>query len=497
MIRIITLYIPITVVTKPMHFVWNNTGGRVATLLPGRKGVLAGAALTIAVIIVGSFASAENEDNTRANRAVSLFGLACFIFGFWATSRNRSKIVWHTVIVGMLVQFIIALFVLRTKAGYDIFNFISELARLLLGFADQGTSFLTNASVLNLHWFLTGVIPAIIFFVSLVQLLYYWGILQWFIKKFASFFFWSMRVSGAEAVVAAASPFIGQGESAMLIKPFVPYLTMAELHQVMCSGFATIAGSVLVAYIGMGLNAQALISSCVMSIPASLAFSKLRYPEEEKTLTAGRVVIPPNEEDRAANGLDAFAKGAWLGLKIGGMIVATLLCIIALISLIDGFLTWWGHYINLDGEYNLTLELVLSYIFFPVAFMLGVSRENNGHQLLLVGRLIGIKVIFNEFVAFTALTGKDLAGNKDPHSPYLELSPRSRVIATYALCGFGNIGSLGTQIGVLSQISPARSGDVSKLALSALISGVFSTLSSATVAGLVVVDQGKFAAGTT
>lgn len=234
----------------------------------------------------------------------------------------------------------------------------------------------------------------------------------------------------------------------------------------------------------MGLNAQALISSCVMSIPASLAFSKLRYPEEEETLTAGRVVIPDDDEHKAANALHAFANGAWLGLKIAGMIISTLLCIIALLNLVDGLLTWWGHYINLNGEYDLTLELVLGYIFYPIAFLLGVSRE--GNDLLLVGRLIGIKVITNEFVAFTELV--------KPNSDYANLSPRSRVIATYALCGFGNIGSLGTQIGVLSQISPGRSGDVSRLALSALVTGVFSTLSSASVAGLVIVDQGKFSA---
>ncbi|KAH9863779.1 hypothetical protein J1614_009711 [Plenodomus biglobosus] len=488
MIRLITLHVPITIVTKPMHWVWNQTGVRFASLIPEKMRVPAGAALTIAVIIVGSFVSEESEDNTRANRAVSLFGLGVFIFGFWATSKNRSKIVWHTVIVGMLMQFVIALFVLRTGVGYDIFNFISELARELLGFAKDGVVFLTDKDVPNLPWFFISVIPAIIFFVSFVQLLYYWGILQWFIGKFAVFFFWAMRVSGAEAVVASASPFIGQGESAMLIRPFVAHLTMAEMHQVMCSGFATIAGSVLVAYISMGLNPQALISSCVMSIPASLAFSKLRYPETEETLTAGRVVIPDDDEHKAANALHAFANGAWLGLKIAGMIVSTLLCIIALLNMVDGILTWWGRYLNLDGEYDLTLELILGYVFYPVAFLLGVSRE--GKDLLLVGRLIGIKVITNEFVAFAQLVATD-----DPTSEYHTLSPRSRVIATYALCGFGNIGSLGTQIGVLSQISPGRSGDVSRLAVSALVSGVFSTLSSASVAGLVIVDQGRFSSG--
>jgi CNT family concentrative nucleoside transporter len=235
----------------------------------------------------------------------------------------------------------------------------------------------------------------------------------------------------------------------------------------------------------MGINPQALISSCVMSIPASLAISKLRYPEEEETLTAGRVVIPDDDEHKAANALHAFANGAWLGIKIVGMIVSTLLCIIALLALIDGLLTWWGRYINLHGEHDLTLELILGYICYPVAFLLGVSRE--GQDLLLVGRLIGIKVIANEFVAFSTLQAKD-----HPESPYHTLSPRSRLIATYAVCGFGNIGSLGTQIGVLSQISPGRGGDVSRLAVSALISGVVATLTSASIAGLVIIDQTQF-----
>jgi len=294
------------------------------------------------------------------------------------------------VIVGFLMQFIIALFVLRTGVGYDIFSFISGLARSLLGFAKDGVAFLTTPDIAANTFFFFSVLPAIIFFVAIVQMLYHWGILQWFIGKFAVFFFWAMRISGAESVVAAATPFIGQGESAMLIKPFVPHLTKAELHQVMTSGFATIAGSVLVAYIGLGVNPQALISSCVMSIPASLAMSKMRYPEEDESITAGTVVVPTDGDEKAANTLHAFADGAWLGLKIAGMILATLLCIIALLGLINALLTWFGHYLNLTGEYELTLELILGYLLYPVAFLLGVPR---GPDLLKVARLIGVKVI--------------------------------------------------------------------------------------------------------
>lgn len=389
-IRIVTLHVPISYVTRPMYWTWNQTGSRFAKVIPEKLRVPLAAALVVAVVLVGAFASEESADNTRENRAISLFGLVVLIFTLWATSRNRKAIVWHTVIVGMLMQFIIALFVLRTSVGYDIFNFISGLARSLLGFAKDGVAFLTDPDTAQIGWFFLSVIPAIIFFVALVQMLYYFGTLQWCVGKFAVFFFWALRISGAEAVVAAATPFIGQGESAMLIKPFVAHLTMAELHQVMCSGFATIAGSVLVAYIGMGINPQALISSCVMSIPASLAMSKLRYPEEEDSLTAGKVIVPDDDEHKAANVLHAFANGAWLGLKIAGMIVCTLLCIIALVALLNGILTWLGHYLDLTGDHDLTIELILGYLCYPVAWLLGVPR---GPDLIKVARLIGTKVV--------------------------------------------------------------------------------------------------------
>ncbi|KKA23073.1 H+/nucleoside cotransporter [Rasamsonia emersonii CBS 393.64] len=475
-LRILFFYVPITIVTVPMHFVWNHTARPFARAIPQKLRTPASAALVIAVIIIGAFASPESADNTRANRAVSLFGLVVLIFVLWLTSRDRKKIVWHTVIVGMLVQFIVALFVLRTKAGYDIFNFISTLARDLLGFANQGVEFLTTTPIPQSisSWFLVTVIPAIIFFVSIVQLLYYIGALQWFIGKFAVFFFWSMRVSGAEAVVAAASPFIGQGESAMLIKPFVPHLTIAELHQVMCSGFATIAGSVLIAYVAMGVNPQALVSSCVMSIPASLAVSKMRWPETEETLTSGRVIIPDDEDHRATNALEAFANGAWLGLKIAGMIGATLLCIISLIGLCNGLLTWWGHYLNIN-EPPLTIQMIVGYICYPIAFLLGVPRNGDLYK---VAQLIGLKLITTD-------------------AQYADMSDRSKLIVTYALCGFANIGSLGNQIGVLAQIAPGRSGDVARVAVSAMLTGALSTLTSASIAGLLITDQRQFFASKT
>lgn len=404
---------------RPARFIWRNSVYKAYEIIPPRLHQPLAALLTVAVILLGSLVPGESGDNTRANRGVSLFGLIVLIAILYLLSRSRKDIRWHTVIGGMLSQFIIALFVLKTTAGYDIFSFISHLAELLLGFSNDGLTFLTDKNVQNLGWFMTSTMPPIIFFVSIVSLLYHWGILQWMVRKVAIFFFWTLRVSGAEAVVAAATPFVGQGESAMLIKPFIPYLTLAEIHQVMTCGFATVSGSMLAAYISLGVNPQALVTSCVMSIPASLAVSKMRYPETEETLSSGTVDVPDDGEHRAANSLHAFASGAWLGLKIAVSIVATILCVISLIALINGCLTWWGRYWSIADPY-LTLDLILGYLLYPVAWLLGVPKED----LRPFGEVLGMKIISNEFVAFQKLSKE----------PYRSMSSRAILIATYACC---------------------------------------------------------------
>ncbi|KAL2257155.1 hypothetical protein VTK26DRAFT_592 [Humicola hyalothermophila] len=477
-VRLVTLWIPARLVLIPARWIWVRTVVKVYDIIPAKLHQPLAAVGSLGVFLVGTFVPEETGDNTRANRAISIFGLIVMLFLLTITSRNWKAIPWHTVIGGMLTQFVIAVFVLRTKAGYDIFKFISDMAGKLLGFAGDGLAFLTDADwVAATGWFLTGVVPAIIFFIALVQMLYYIGFLQWFIKKFAIFFFWTLRVSGAEAVVAAATPFIGQGESAMLIKPFMNHLTVAEIHQVMTCGFATIAGSVLVFYISLGLSPQALVSSCIMSIPATLAVSKMRYPETETPITAGKVEVPPDEEEQqTVNALHAFTNGSWFGLKVGATIVACLLSIIAFVGLINALLTWWGGYWGIPEDTPLTLELILGYVLYPVAWLLGVPKRD----LRPVGELIGKKIIINEFAAFSALT-------KEPR--YVNMLPRSKLIATYACCGFGNIGSLGVQIGILSQIAPKRSGEVVKVSISAFFCGVLSTLTSASIAGMLFMDN--------
>lgn len=246
-------------------------------------------------------------------------------------------------------------------------------------------------------------------------------------------------------------------------------MTASEIHHVLASGFATIAGSVLAAYIGFGMPAVYLVTSAVMSIPASTAISKLRWPETEEPLTMGRIVMIEEEKD-AQNALHAFSNGAWFGLRVAGLILANVLTIISLVAVIDGILTYIGRSWAITPENGgpLTLQLIFGYLFYPVAWLMGVPNAD----LLTVGQLLAVKVIQNEFVAFAQL--QEIRDT---------MTERGFNIAVYALCGFGNVGSLGIQIGVLSALGPKRKAVIVKTAGSALICGILATCQTAGIAG--------------
>ena len=294
--------------------------------------------------------------------------------------------------------------------------------------------------------------------------------MQWLIEKFAWVFLKVMNVSGAEAVVASASPFVGLGESACLVRPYVDIMTDSEIHLTMTSGFSTIAGSVLGAYISLGVPAQHLVTASVMSIPASISISKLRYPELDEPVTRGQIIVDRGVKDRRdkpANALHAFSHGAIFGLVVAGQILANVLTILSLIYMINGLLTWIGRGFGIT---QLTLQLVLGYVFYPITFLMGVPRN----EILPVAQLLGTKLVANEFVAYLDLT----AGQAGPNP----LSDRAFLIASYALCGFANLGSLGIQIGVLSALAPSRGKVIAKLGPSAMICGFLSTMQAACIA---------------
>jgi CNT family concentrative nucleoside transporter len=377
------------------------------------------------------------------------------------------------VVVGLFLQQTIALFVLKTGAGYSLFKYIADLANDFLSEADVGAEFFFDAETIAKKWFFVNVLAAVIFFIATIQMLYYLGVMQWMVKGFAWLFFKLMNVSGAEAVVAAASPWVGQGESACLVKPYVDIMTPSELHLIMTSGFSTISGSVLTAYVALGVPPQNLVTSSVMSIPASIAISKMRIPEVEEPVTRGRIIVDRGDagKNQPVNALHAFSLGGLFGLNVAGQILTNVLTILSLVATINAVLTWVGRGF---GIHQLTLQLVLGYIGYPLAFFLGVPNA----EILRVSQLLATKLIENEFAAYLELSSIQASSNP--------LSQRAFTIASYSLCGFANLGSLGIQIGVLGALAPSRGKIIAKLAVSAMICGFISTLQTAGIAGMLV-----------
>ncbi|KDQ57670.1 hypothetical protein JAAARDRAFT_69764 [Jaapia argillacea MUCL 33604] len=465
-------FIPASVVSRPVGAVWIPLVQEPWFKMPRNVRLGLGWLALLGIVFGSAFGFPLQGNTTYGDRAISVLGLLVFQTCFWITSTKRREIPWPTVIVGLFIQQAVALFVLKTSAGFSIFKWIATLASDFLSQAQVGVAFFFDAETANKHWFFASTLAAVIFFIAFVQMMYYLGVMQWIIKHFAWFFFKTMNISGAEAVVAAASPWIGQGESACLVRPYVDLMTESELHLTMTSGFSTIAGSVLSAYIAMGVPAQNLVTSSVMSIPASIAISKMRIPETEEPVTRGHVVVDRGQEkEKPANAIHAFSQGAVFGLVVAGQILTNVLTILSLVAMINGLLTWIGRGF---GIHALTLQLILGYIAYPITFFLGVPRA----EILRVSQLLATKLIANEFAAYTELQGIMQSSNP--------LSPRAFTIASYSLCGFANLGSLGIQIGVLGALAPSNRKIIARIATSAMFCGFISTLQTAGIAGMLI-----------
>lgn len=466
-------FIPNSAVTGPISAVWMPCVQVPWYKLPRTARLTIGWLCLLGIVFGSAFGFPLTGNSDYGHRAISVLGLFVFQCGFYLCSINRSAICWPTVIVGLFLQQTIALFVLKTGAGYSLFKYIADLANDFLSEANVGAQFFFDAETVAKKWFFVNVLSAVIFFIATIQMLYYLGVMQWLVKGFAWFFFKLMNVSGAEAVVAAASPWVGQGESACLVKPYVDIMTPSEIHLVMTSGFSTISGSVLTAYVALGVPPQNLITSSVMSIPASIAISKMRIPEIEEPVTRGHIIVDRGETDknRPANALHAFSLGGLFGLNVAGQILTNVLTILSLVAAINAVLTWVGRGF---GIHQLTLQLVLGYIGYPLAFFLGVPSA----EILRVSQLLATKLIENEFAAYLELSSIQASSNP--------LSQRAFTIASYSLCGFANLGSLGIQIGVLSALAPSQGKTIAKLATSAMFCGFIATLQTAGIAGMLV-----------
>lgn len=419
-------------------------------------------------------------------RLVSVFGIFVLLGLAWLLSNNKRRINFRVVGWGVLLQFVFALLILKTTPGQAVFFYAREFVNQLLSFTDAGASFLfgnlyrsdpqivdnlggggpyqiwdpKNREFINIGIiFAFHVLPTIIFFASLMSVLYHLGIMQHLVRGMAWVITRFMGTSGAETLSVASNIFVGQTEAPLVVRPFVATMTMSELMAVMTGGFATIAGGVMAAYVRFGLDAGHLMAASVMSAPAALAVAKIIFPETEESKTAGDVKL--KIEKTTVNVVDAAATGAADGLRLAANVGAMLLAFIALVAMIDFGL----------GLAGTSLKDILGFLFAPIAFAMGIESAD----VLTFGHLLGTKISINEFVAYL-----ELMQAKE------HLSQRSFTMATYALCGFANFGSIAIQIGGIGGIAPQRRHDLAKLGLKAMMGGALASWLTATMAGILL-----------
>jgi len=411
-------------------------------------------------------------------RFVSILGIFVLFAIAWIFSKHKRKINYRTVIVGTLLQFIFALIVLKTTPGRMFFEFMNDVIIKLLAFSDEGARFLFGSLINNdslSFIFAFQVLPTIIFFSSLMSVLYYLGIMQKIVVVFARIMAKFMGLSGAESLSASANIFVGQTEAPLVVKPYVADMTQSELLAVMTGGMATIAGGVMAAYVGILKDylpniAGHLLAASIMSAPAALVMSKMMLPEIEKPKTMG--IVKMHLEIKDANVIDAAANGATLGMKLALNVGACLIAFMSLLALMNYITGLFGGLFNYP---SLTLEKILSWLFTPLAWIMGVP----GSEVSQVANWMGQKTFLNEFVAYFNMANflKDNPG---------VLSERTITIASYALCGFSNFLSIAIQIGGIGGIAPNRRSDLAKLGLYAVLAGSLACFMTATLAGILL-----------
>ena len=412
-------------------------------------------------------------------RFTGILGLVTMLGLAYAFSTNRHAIRLKTVAWGLGLQFVFAVFVLRIDAGRQAFQKAGDVVNRLLSYAFAGSQFVfgelgKQGSHLGFY-FAFQVLPTIIFIAAFFAVLYHYGIMQFIIKIAAWVMTRVMGASGAESLNVAASIFMGQTEAPLTIRPFLPDLTRSELMTVMTSGMAHVSGGIMAAYIAFGIEPKHLLSAVIMTAPGTLLMAKMLVPETEKPRTAGRVVMSEDEEriEKEENLLGAVARGTTDGLHLALNIAAMLISFLALIALINGIMggihSWLGsHGIFWFPE---SLEKIFGVLFAPVAWVIGIPW----HDCPIVGNLLGTRMVLNELVAFSML---------GPQRAVLD--PRSFTIATFALCGFANLSSIGIQIGGIGALAPNKKGELARLGIRAMLAGTMANLMSASIAGMLL-----------
>ena len=400
---------------------------------------------------------------------MAIVGIAAVLGAAYLMSNNRKAINWKMVFTGIALQFVFALLILKVPGGREVCQWIGDGIQKLLDFAMEGATFVFGEKLAKGEFvFFIRVGASIIFMSALTSLAYYLGILQRIVKLLAKLMTKTMHVSGPEALSAGAEIFIGQVEAQLVIKPYISKLTSSELLSVMATAMATISGSILVAYVAMGINPGYLLAASFMTAPSALVIAKMMYPETDRKALEQHVemVVPKTGDDP----IDALANGATEGAKVAANVMIMLIAAVAFVAMLNWIL---GQGLGLFGL-NWTIQDIFGAIFTPVAWLLGVPWDEAFH----VGRLMATKTLLNEFIAYSELSPV-IAGN----GPYV-LSGKSQLIATVALCGFANLGSIAICIGGLGAMAPERRGEIAKLGVKALVAATLASWLTAALAGL-------------
>jgi CNT family concentrative nucleoside transporter len=396
---------------------------------------------------------------------MSLIGIAVLLLLAYALSSARSAINWRTVGGAFAIQALIGAFILYFEPGKEMLLKVSEVVGKVIDYSQVGIEFLFGAvGNTSLGFiFAFNVLPVIIFFSALIAVLYHLKIMDWVINIIGGALQKALRTSRPESMSAAANIFVGQTEAPLVVKPFIPHMTRSELFAVMVGGLASIAGSVMAGYAGLGVELKYLLAASFMAAPGGLLMAKIIMPETEKPKDTLNEI---GEEDLGyANVFDAAASGAANGLQLALNVGAMLLAFVALIALLNGGIGWIGSFF---GYENLTFEVILGYALQPLAWAIGVPWE----EARVAGSFIGQKVVVNEFVAYI-----DFIANKD------NLSEPTQAIITFALCGFANLSSIAILMGGIGALAPTRRTEIANLGLKAVIAATFSNLMSAALAG--------------
>lgn len=410
---------------------------------------------------------------------MSIIGMLVLLGIAVLLSDNRKAIKLKTVGGAFAIQFLLGAFVLYVPWGKDVLARFSNAVSNVIDYGNNGIDFMFGGIVSSKMFEVFGgggfifafrVLPTLIFFSALISVLYYLGIMQWVIRILGGGLQKALGTSRAESMSAAANIFVGQTEAPLVVRPFVPKMTQSELFAVMCGGLASIAGGVLAGYAAMGVKIEYLVAASFMAAPGGLLFAKIMKPETEKPNDdLGKIEIDGGD-DKPANVIDAAAVGASSGLMLAANVGAMLIAFIGLIALINGILGGVGGWFGMPA---LTMEMILGWVFAPLAFLIGVPWS----EATIAGEFIGLKTIANEFVAYSQF------------APYLGdgaavvLSEKTKAIISFALCGFANLSSIAILLGGLGGLAPNRRGDIARMGIKAVIAGTLSNLMAATIAG--------------